>query len=258
MGEYITVEVCCGSADDAARAFLAGADRIELNCALDAGGLTPSLGLLESALDNAPLPVVCMVRPRAGGFCYSALEFDCMLRDARALCAAGAAGLAFGCLTQDGRIDRERCARLIDAAGDAQTVFHRAFDVLRGEPEADVETLVRLGFTRILTSGRRPAAPDGADCIRRCALAAANRIEILAGGGVRENNAAALVTATGVRQLHFSCHTTVCDCSASGSAVHFNAPATASETSVSVVDTARLSDFVEMLRKIEYPKDVKI
>lgn len=38
------LEICCGSYNDALSADRAGADRIELNCALNLGGLTPSFG----------------------------------------------------------------------------------------------------------------------------------------------------------------------------------------------------------------------
>ncbi|MEA5050039.1 MAG: copper homeostasis protein CutC [Oscillospiraceae bacterium] len=250
MPNGILAEVCCGSADDVERAAAAGADRAELNCALCAGGLTPTPGMLAAALSRAQLPVICMLRPRAGGFCYSDAEFDTMVRDARALRDAGAAGFAFGCLTADGRIDEPRCARLVRAAGGAQTVFHRAFDVLRGAPEDDIETLVRLGFSRVLTSGRQPAAPDGADCIRRCVACARGRIEILAGGGVRPHNAAALARDTGVRQLHFTCHTARSDPSAAGAAVSFAAPGAGAPDAVAVVDGDALRSFVALLHAL--------
>ena len=44
MKKSITIEVCCASVDDAVRAYQAGADRIELNAALFAGGLTRRWG----------------------------------------------------------------------------------------------------------------------------------------------------------------------------------------------------------------------
>lgn len=41
------LEICCGSYYDAMQAASGGAGRIELNCALHLGGLTPSLASLE-------------------------------------------------------------------------------------------------------------------------------------------------------------------------------------------------------------------
>lgn len=247
MKERLTIEVCCGSAEDAALAYAAGADRVELNFALDAGGLTPSIGMLKTALAHAPLPIICMVRPRAGGFCYGELEFAAMLEDAKRLMDEGAAGLAFGCLRPDGAIDGDRCARLIAAAGGGEMVFHRAFDGMTGEPETAVDTLIALGFRRVLTSGRASSSPEGADVIRRCVEHAGDRLEILAGGGVRPHNAEALVAATGVRQLHFTCHTTFEDRSTAGAQVHFDAPG-APAFAVPVVNGDALAAFIRQLR----------
>lgn len=250
MQKNVLVEVCCGSADDAARAYAVGADRVELNCALDAGGLTPSLGLLRATLEHAKLPVICMVRPRAGGFCYTALEYAAMVEDAKRLMDAGAAGLAFGVLRADGSIDVERCAGLIRAAGGGEMVFHRAFDVLREEPETAVDTLAALGFCRVLSSGRAPVALDGADVLRRCVKRAGGRLQILAGGGVRPHNAAALLEKSGVGQLHFTCHTLWQDSSAAGAQVSFDGPGMP-PCGVRIVDTEALGAFIRQLHGLK-------
>lgn len=245
--ERILTEVCCGSVDDAVRAYRAGADRVELNCCLEGGGLTPSLGMLRAALQAAKLPIICMVRPRAGGFYYTGAEFSAMLEDARILMEAGAAGLAFGCLKEDGGLDRERCARMIEAAGGGEMVFHRAFDVMRGDMEEELEELIALGFTRVLTSGRAAAAPEGAEAIGRLVRRSNGRIEILAGGGVRPHNAEKLLRRSGVGQLHFSFHTAWEDRSAEGAAMSFDAPG-AVPFAVRIVEEEGLDSFLRQLR----------
>ena len=101
------LEVCCGSADFAAAAAAAGADRIELCDNLVEGGTTPSVGAVQLAAARSMVPVMAMVRPRGGDFLYSPLEFEVMLRDVDALADAGASGLVFGVLDADGRVDRE-------------------------------------------------------------------------------------------------------------------------------------------------------
>lgn len=242
MTNQLRIEVCCGSAEDAVLAYEAGADRVELNFALEAGGLTPSLGTLHTALRRVKIPVVCMVRPRAGGFCYSDLEFASMLDDARRLMDAGAAGLAFGILREDGRLDEQRCAKMISAAGGGEMVFHRAFDVMHGQPEADIEDLIRLGFCRVLTGGRAATAPQGTQVLLRCVEQAGERLQVLAGGGVRLHNAENLLLESGVRQVHFTCHKAAYDRSAAGAAVSFDAPG-AEPFAVRIVD-------VDVLRKL--------
>ena len=90
-----------------------GADRVELNCALMLGGLTPSLGALREARAAIRIPLIAMIRPRAGGFCYSASEFKVMQRDVEAALAENADGIAFGILTAQGTIDLERCRQVV-------------------------------------------------------------------------------------------------------------------------------------------------
>jgi len=56
-----------------------------------------------------------MIRPRAGDFCYSSDEIDIMLEDIGAFRSFGAAGVVFGALKRDGRVDvptTERYSRL--------------------------------------------------------------------------------------------------------------------------------------------------
>lgn len=55
---------------------------------------------------RAEVPIMAMVRPREGGFCYTQVEFDTMLADARALLAAEADGIVFGFLHPDGTNDK--------------------------------------------------------------------------------------------------------------------------------------------------------
>src|SRR5262249_57279827 len=133
------------------------------------------------------------IGPRAGGFCYSAGEFAAMRRDAEVAMSHGAEGLVFGVLRERGEVDVERCAALVAVARAAgrEAVFHRAFDVVP-DPVSALETLIALGVTRILTSGREPTALAGARLIRQLVERAAGRIEILPGGGIREANVAAV------------------------------------------------------------------
>lgn len=195
----MTLEIVAQSLEDALAAEKAGADRLELVSALALGGLTPSIGTVETVISRCRLSVVAMLRPRTGGFDYSEGEFDAMVRDGERFLEKGAQGLVFGIL--DGKGVSSRNARLVRLGGEA--TFHRAFDLLP-EPFDALEKLIDLGFRRLLTSGGRATAPEGADAIRRLVERADGRIEILPGGGVRPENAAALVRSTGATQLHMA------------------------------------------------------
>jgi len=202
MGTGVLIEVAVETVDDARVAHAEGADRLELSAALELGGLTPSVGTLLEMREATPLPVVVMIRPRAGGFVYSAGEFSTMLRDVDAAVGHGAAGVVFGVLTAAGGIDVDRTRKVVErVAGRGEVVFHRAFDLL-ADPLAGLEQLIELRAKRVLTSGGRANVVEGTEMIGRLVQRAARRIEVLAGGGVTPANVAGLVRATRVGQVH--------------------------------------------------------
>ena len=113
MKDKVLFEVCCGCFEDAVQAEKGGADRIELNSALFLGGLTPSIGTVQAVKNTLKIPVMCMVRPREGGFCYTDFDYMTCCRDMEALLNAGADGIVFGFLKPDGTVDTDRCADFI-------------------------------------------------------------------------------------------------------------------------------------------------
>ena len=200
---HILIEACCASEEDVRIAALGGADRIELNSALALGGLTPSAGTLTACRKAVSLPILSMIRPREGGFCYAPSFMPSMEQDVRLLTASGADGIVFGFLTPSGEIDRERTRSLMRCAAGCQTVFHRAFDLLP-DWRKGLETLIDLGVTRVLTSGQAPSAVEGIPQLREMIRFAGDAIEILPAGGIRPDNAVRIVEETGCTQLHLS------------------------------------------------------
>ena len=201
-----TVEICTGSYADCMAAFHGGAERVELNSALSVGGLTASVAVLRRVKKETTLKVICMVRPRAGGFCYDEAETKIMMEEARLLLENGADGIAFGFLHADGTVHRERTlqmSELIHSFG-KEAVFHRAFDVTK-DPFQAMEVLLSCKIDRLLTSGQRAKAMQGAELIAQLQDRFGNRIEILAGSGVNAQNAGELLARTGIRQVHSSC-----------------------------------------------------
>ena len=214
-GKTIRIEVCCGSAEDVIEAWRAGADRVELNSDLFHGGLTPTLGSLRVAKRETDLPVMAMVRPREGGFCYTETEFAVCLEDARLLLENGADGLVFGFLHPDGTVDAERTGRLAALAREAgkEAVFHRAIDVVPDWRQA-LDLLAELGVTRVLTSGQAPDVSWGTDTVREMIAFAAGRLQILPGAGVTTKNMDRILAETGADQLHVAAHRSLRDSSA--------------------------------------------
>ena len=196
------VEIAVQDPAGARDAMAAGAARLELCQALDVGGLTPSLAVLEAVLDAVdPAVVNVLVRPRAGGFVYSPEEISLVSADIRACVARGAGGVVVGALDARGGLDREAVRRWRDAAGEATLVFHRAIDA-SADPSAVFDALLAEGVDRVLTSGGAPRSIDGVP--RLAAFAArSGGVEGLAGGGVRVADIPALFEA-GVDAVHLS------------------------------------------------------
>lgn len=242
------LEVCIASLDDAIVAAHSGADRLELNSALALGGLTPSLGLMRSVRKAVKLPIIAMVRPRAGGFCYDDSDLTVMVEDAAALLHEGADGVAFGVLKEDGNVDVQRSALLMHVIGSKQAVFHRAFDVTP-DPFAAMEALIDLGVTRIMTSGQQPTAEAGTKLIKELIERAAGRIEILPAGSIRPHNVAALIEATKCDQVHASLRSLREDRSTQANpALRFSLEQNLREDQFDGTDEAMVRAMVEMMR----------
>ena len=115
----------------------------------------------------------------------------------------GAGGIVFGILNGGGTVDLKRTRSLRKRIGSRQAVFHRAFDVTP-DPLRALEELIDLGLTRVLTSGQKPGAPEGAGLIRQIIEHAAGRIEVLPGAGIALDNVRALVATTACTQIHMT------------------------------------------------------
>ncbi|MDR3188082.1 MAG: copper homeostasis protein CutC [Prevotellaceae bacterium] len=198
-----TLEVCADSLDSAVIAQSSGAHRVELCVSLPEGGTTPSRGLIEAVRKRLSIKLYVLIRPRGGDFLYSDAELEIMLADVRACGKLGCDGVVIGMLMSDGAVDEQRCRLLVEEArsGGMGVTFHRAVDRSRSLTEA-MEVIIGLGCERILTSGGRNAAPEGAGAIRELVEKAGGRIGIMAGAGVTPQNAAELIKITGVSELH--------------------------------------------------------
>lgn len=201
----VLVEVCAGGVEDCIKAYEAGADRIELNNALHLGGLTPSVATVLLAKEKMPLPIISMIRPRAGGFHYNSIEVETMFVDAKHSIEAGSDGLVFGFLTASGEVDKELTKRMVDLchASNREAVFHRAFDVTP-DPDAAIKILIECGVDRVLTSGLRDKAVEATDLLKRLNDEYGDKIGLVLGSGVNSDNAQKLLKETGVLDLHAS------------------------------------------------------
>jgi copper homeostasis protein len=199
----VLVEACVDTMASVRAALAGGADRLELCADRATGGLTPSNGLIEMARAAGDRPLAVMIRPRPGGFQYDADDYAVMRQDVIRCRELGAEAVVLGLLLADGSVDAPRTAALTALARPMDVVFHRAFD---RTPDADsaLDTLIALGIDRVLTSGQAATAFEGIPVLARLVARAAGRITVLAGGGVRLENARAIVEGSGVVEVHSS------------------------------------------------------
>jgi copper homeostasis protein len=197
----ILVEAAVETPDEALAAEQAGAGRVELCARLDVGGTSPARDEIARAVRLLRIPVMVMVRPRGGDFVYSDDEFVEMCEEVLIARAVEAHGVVLGLLNVDGTVDEDRTAELAEIAYPLEVVFHKAID-RTPDPFEALEAVRRAGVDRVLTSAGKSTAPDGARDLARMVHQAAGRPTILAGGGVRPDNVAQLVRASGVREVH--------------------------------------------------------
>ncbi|MEM7312689.1 MAG: copper homeostasis protein CutC [Planctomycetota bacterium] len=201
--EKITLEICIDSVAGAIAAYEGGADRLELCSGLAEGGVTPSPSLVREVVAATPLPVMCMIRPRGGGFQMTEAELRIMESDIGLLQDAGAYGVVFGVLDEKYNVDQTACARLLAAARPHSVTFHRAIDVAADLDRA-MQTLVDLEFDRVLTSGQAVTAEKGLAEIQRLNERFGQNIIVMPGAGLSPRNARAIINASGVTEIHGS------------------------------------------------------
>ena len=202
----MTIEFCVDSNLGAIAAKSYGVKRIELCSALSVGGLSPSIGLVKKCAELKEVETHVMIRPIEGEFVYDSNIIEAMRQEIIYTKNAGAKGVVFGCLNKENQVNIEQNKFLVEKAKalGLETTFHRAFDHVK-DPAIALKKLVSLGFDRVLTSGTKKNAQEGAEIISRLVDQAKGQIQIMAGCGVNKNNVMQIAQ-TGVDAIHFTIH----------------------------------------------------
>ena len=203
MTESVLLEICVFNTATAVAAENAGADRIELCENYANGGTTPSYGYLKTVREKISIPVFPMIRPRGGDYFHTADEIEIIRKDILLCKELGFDGVVFGILNQDGTVDHENTARLVEAAYPLEVTFHRAFDRCKNPSEA-LEKIIDAGCNRVLTSGQVPKVTDGLKMVKELVDQADGRIVILPGSGLNSSNVEMIIQSTGVNEVHTS------------------------------------------------------
>ncbi len=198
-----TLEICCYNYQSCVIAAAAGAQRIELCADAAEGGTTPGFGTIKLVREKLAIDIYPIIRPRGGDFFFNAEEFQVMKSEILLCKELGCTGVVIGMLKQDGSIDKEYCKQLVALAYPMGVTFHRAFDRANNPFEA-LEDIIQIGCERILTSGHKPAALEGAQLLNDLVRQANDRIVIMPGAGIRTANIIEVAKKTGATEFHSS------------------------------------------------------
>ena len=214
-------ELCANGYQSIMNGIGGGADCAELCEALEVGGITPSYGTLlqcrgekcfarKDAIHRVSFPIRVLIRCRPGNYIYNDTEIAIMCEDIKMVKSLGYEGVVIGALNNNGDLDIPAIKKMMAAGEGLKFTFHRAIDACNNPLDA-MEMLISLGFDKVLTSGCKPTVYDGIDMIREFQTLFGDRINIMAGGGINENNVERIITATGVKNVHASLTLEVAD-----------------------------------------------
>jgi copper homeostasis protein len=216
------LEICVENIDSVINAISGGADRLELCSGLIDGGITPSDGFINYALNlvsksQSNIKLCVLIRPRSGDFAYNRHEKEIMLQDIQRILKDCQVGIVCGALLENGEIDREFTSRMIDLCKRAQSTFtfHRAIDMTREQDVfANILVLEELGADYLLSSGLSPSAVSekGTNMLLRMNQFIRDRnlkIKLIGAGGITSENVQKLKFETELSEFHASARSLV-------------------------------------------------
>lgn len=196
------IEICCTSKTSLSNAIDGGASRLELCENLLEDGLTPSSKFLKDALDQTPIPVHVLIRPRRGNFVYTPEEVKTTAAQIEMAKSLGADGIVMGALNEDHSLPLTTLKNWVKMAHPLDLTFHRAFDRIL-QPKESLKRIMGLGFDRVLTSGQQTKALAGLDLLVELQNIAKNQLVIMPGGGINDQNCELFFKA-GFSEIHLS------------------------------------------------------
>ncbi len=179
-----TLEIIAHNINDIKKINQSIANRIELCVDMPNDGLTPSLELVKKSLDLTTIPIMVMIRNHYRNFVYNETQFQEMLSQIIEYQKLPIKGIVVGCLTDNQEINFPQMQAIKNVAGDLEITFHRAFDQVIDKVNS-AKKLAEIGIKRVMTIGN-PKQPiiNNVNLL----LKLAQNIEILAGGGISEDN----------------------------------------------------------------------
>ena len=196
------VEICSTSTSSIQSAIKGGASRLELCENLLEGGITPKSDFLKDVLNQTPVPVHVLIRPRSGNFIYTPREVKMIEEQIEMARSLGVIGIVIGALNEDHSLPLKLLKNWVKISQSLDLTFHRAFDQVIS-PKESLKKIMDLGFNRVLTSGQKAEAVQGLDLMVELQNIANNELVIMPGGGINDQNCELFFKA-GFNEIHLS------------------------------------------------------
>lgn len=200
----MTLEIVVETVEDALAAESGGADQIEVKCDYLEYGLTPSQGMLAEIRRRVSCPILCMIRPHARSFIYSAHDLKAMVADIKYAKKLPVNGFLTGCLTPQHEIDITALETLKKAADPLDLHFHLAWELTK-DPILSLQQIISLGMKSVRISGGGKVSgqvSENTGQIKQYQARFNKQLVFYLAGGVTAENVADLVAATGIYRVH--------------------------------------------------------
>lgn len=194
-------EACVETLKEIKSAYSKHAERIELCSHLDKGGYTPTPSLVKYSTSFPKSNVIIMIRRKCDNYVTNNQDMKKLIRDIKAYNKSKIKGFVFGLLTKDNKVDIENMKILMKYVEDKYVVFHMAFDLIENKFEA-IDQLAQIGVKRILTKGGNDIAINNISSLKKLKEYAKNKIELVIGGKVTDENYLEINKLTGIDQFH--------------------------------------------------------
>lgn len=195
------LEVACFNLKSALIAADAGAGRIEFCADYASGGVTPNYEDFVELKKKVKIPVFVMIHPKAGPYTYNQRMFDILKNSISTFKKAKADGFVFASMYSRDGINVVQNRELVQLAAPLPCTFHRAFDDIENKDDA-IQSILKCGFTRVLTSGKPGKAIDHLDLLVGLQRKYKDQITILPGGGIRSSNVQSLIDEEVFSEIH--------------------------------------------------------
>lgn len=202
----IIKELCIGSIEDVQSKLdkLNDFDRFETCSNLSVGGLTPTVEIFNFIRSKTNKPQVIMIRNKDTFYLEDKKDLDEMLKQIETFANLGAKHFIFGYLTKDNKIDITTMNKLINKVIEFENTtysFHMVIDLTTDYFES-LNTLVDLGFERVLLKGGQNAAINNIKTLKELNNTFKDKIQLLVGGKVNKDNYKQIIELTGINQVH--------------------------------------------------------